>query len=111
MSQWRIALRALHSAGKPMSVQEIETAVGGSFEARGAMHRAQLLGLARSSLRGRHASWSITDRGIAWCEGRIVERQAPRACDPSRRRYRFVATWLSSLPRDIRITADTGAGA
>ena len=95
MSAWRLAVRALYELGPSTSAQ-VELRIGG-VNAWAALRAAQALGLVVSPGRRRLGLWSLTPLGVDWCEGRVAQIEVR----PGGRRW--VSTWLSSLPRGLRI--------
>ena len=98
MSDWRITLRELHDAGGSASDKQF-----GTFWGRRCMMR---YGLATRTKYGRHYLYQITDKGRDVIEGRIA--MIPGITSPSGRRpWRWVATWLASLPRPEQVWRHT----
>jgi hypothetical protein len=96
MSAWRLAVRALYDHG-PATSQQVELRIGGVY-AHKALSAAVAYGLVHSPGKNNGtACWSLTPLGVDWCEGRVTQVEVR----PGGRRW--AATWLSSLPRDIRI--------
>jgi hypothetical protein len=93
MSAWRIVARNLYAIGGSGLAAQFD-----GICQRSALKRMRDLKLiANNGKRGRHCIWTLTPLGIAWCEGRakyIHGRTRPTI---------LAATWLASLPRDVRI--------
>jgi hypothetical protein len=108
VSTWRTVTRALYELGGAATVEEIECRVGGICSGGDALAQAALHGLVKGpgkSGGGNLRPWHLTQKGIDWCEGRLRERQGPKKTGiPGAGRMRWFPTWLSSLPRGIRIT-------
>lgn len=124
MSSWRYTVKALHAIGGK-GVRTDFDAGDGSVSDYGIRAALQLGLIERDGRRGStvlsepiqgctkrlvlstrsHCTYTLTQRGVDYCEGRITD-VAGRMRDASDGRgpLRFVATWLASLPRDIRIT-------
>ncbi len=103
MSTWRLIVRALHDIGGSGTNAQIRKRMGGvmEFDASGVsaeLCRAAELGVITSAGRRGHDNiWQIITTGLAWLEGRItMVRTRPGG-------RRWVATWLESLPRGLRI--------
>jgi hypothetical protein len=103
MSAWRIAVQALYDHG-PMSAGRVELYLSGR-SGSAALRDADYRGMVNTPGRGlRHAGmWTLTQRGIDLCEGRLTLAPGEPRVPGTRPAFRLVATWLSSLPRDIRI--------
>jgi hypothetical protein len=103
MAAWQLAIRAIHDNG-PMSAANLDFLLSGR-SGSAALRDAYYRGMVKSPGRGlREAGlWSLTQRGLDFCEGRLQVAPAPWGGGPGRPRMRFVATWLSALPRDIRL--------
>lgn len=92
MAAWKIAARELYAKGGAGTYADVAD--------RSALCALVSLGLATSDGRQggvNRATWTLTQRGIDWCEGRV----SSEVVRPGGRRW--FATWLASLPRDIRI--------
>lgn len=89
MSQRRLAMKALHAKGKPMSVRQIEAAAGG-IDGHRAMQEAAEYGLAESCGRGLNAQWRLTQLGIDLMLGKVVMVQPSREKGQRGRRSTFV---------------------
>jgi hypothetical protein len=100
MSRWRIVVRDLFDHG-PSSARQVSLRTG--LDARYGLEDARRLGLAESPGRGPSGSWKLTQKAVDWCEGRLAMSHRPWSPQGGRPPTRFVPTWLSSLPRDIRI--------
>jgi hypothetical protein len=101
MSAWRLAVRTLYEIGPSTSLR-VDVYAGG-VDVKNALTQAAKLGLVHSPGRNGSGVWSLTQLGVDWCEGRAVELLAPRTRGSVGQRMRFAATWLSSLPRGIRL--------
>lgn len=102
MSSWKLTLRALYVLG-PATSQQIDTYLFGQVNTFKSLYEAKKLGLVVSPGRGHgtYRPWRLSQRGIDWCEGRLAQvEQRPGG-------RMFVATWLASLPRDVRIGGAT----
>lgn len=116
MSAWRLAARALYENGGSGTFADICDP--------SALQQLQHFGLATSTgTRGgpnKNVTWSLTQLGIYWCEGRVAAVCGPHPLDralrdktkrhasldvyrPRGRATWFVATWLMSLPHGVRI--------
>jgi hypothetical protein len=105
MSSWKLAARVLYRMGGTATVERIMDEEPDLDSGR--LCSLRLYGLATSNGRiggNQPATYTLTQLGIDWCEGRVREVPAPRTPGIHGRRMRFVATWLASLPRGIRIT-------
>lgn len=104
MSAWRLAVRALHDLGRPATAVALGAATGlGTRGAGVSMKRAAELGLVRRPGRGcanGSRLWTLTQLGTDWCEGR-VDLAVPRGLRAGPVIWR--ATWVSSLPRGLRL--------
>jgi len=102
VSTWRLIVRALHDIGGSGTNAQIRKRMGGVMEFESLLVSAQLvaaarLGVVASSGRKTDAVWTLTPTGLAWLEGRATMIRVR----PGGRRW--VATWLESLPRGLRI--------
>lgn len=101
MSSWRLLARALNDLGGEATSAQLELKIGGAFAVGGALVQLRQLGLAErvGNWRGRgvRCTWRLTQRGVDWCEGRLTTAGRKGG-------MRFIATWLASLPRGLRIT-------
>lgn len=121
MSAWRLAAQALYALGGSGTINQL------CYERNGLTQLVKF-GLATSNgVKGgrQRATWTLTQLGIDWCEGRVVPVCGPHPLDkaladrknlrpgsfhrPRARATWFIATWLMSLPRDVRITPYPGA--
>lgn len=102
MSGWRIAIRTLHQLGGTARTDRV-AGLTRLVDAGRALADARELGLVTGDGRrgpGVAATWTLTPLGRDFCEGRVAQAPASRL----RQRGRiFVATWLASLPRGIRL--------
>lgn len=102
MSTWRLIVRALHDIGGSGTNAQIRKRMGGVLEFEPTLVSAHLcsatrVGVVSSSGRKTDNVWTLTPAGLAWIEGRItLVRSRPGG-------RRWVATWLESLPRGLRI--------
>jgi hypothetical protein len=103
MSAWRIVVRSLYEMG-PATSGMVELHTGGT-NAWIALRDARVIGLVSSpEKKDGTGLWSLTPIGVDWCEGRVTSV----SLRPGGRRW--VSTWLSALPRGLRITPrDAGA--
>jgi hypothetical protein len=103
MSAWKLATRALYDLGGSSTAARISMKAGGDLDVHSALGVATELGLVvapgKGSNRWEPGSWVLTERGIDYCEGRVVQLERRPGG-----RY-WASTWLASLPRDIRIAA------
>jgi hypothetical protein len=104
MSAWRQAVKVLYA--KPDhtgTLRDCDLAgIVGAGNSSGLKY-AGYLGLAEFHGHRGRGHWKLTPRGIDWCEGRVVLALGLPHRPGVRAPYRLRATWLSSLPRDIRI--------
>jgi hypothetical protein len=97
MSAWRIVVKNLYDAGG----RGTAALAGGEFltpyQAGNALESAAKRGLVSNPGQRGLTEWRLTQLGIDWCENRVthVEKR------PGGRRW--VLTWLSALPRGIRL--------
>lgn len=128
MSTWKLAARMLHQLGGSATGAEVANCLalnGHVIAPEVACRRLAELGLIIAPKRGGvPGDWVLTQLGEDWCEGRVTvvagsgserrryidaskERKERRnAWSPHpHRKARFVATWLSSLPRGISLGA------
>jgi hypothetical protein len=89
MSGWRLALKRLHDAGRPLPPGRVSVLE---------VHRQTLLryGLAKLRREGRQYLYDITTRGHDLITGRL---EFVPAKDGPDRGWRWRRTWLSALPR------------
>lgn len=97
MSAWRHAVRAMYALGGARTTAEIADRT--IDDPRSGLFQALKLGLVEhpKARPGAAVKWKLTQRGIDWCENRVThtwDRPGGR---------RWVATWLSSLPRGISL--------
>ena len=103
MSTWRLIVRALHDIGGSGTNVQIRKRMGGvmALDSSGVsaeLSRAARLGVVSRAGRCKNeVRWQITPLGLDWAEGRITMIRSR----PGGRRW--VATWLASLPRGLRI--------
>lgn len=103
MSHWKLAAAAVYALGGTATTRDVELA---GVDPHG-LYAARRLGLVEhSEWRWIDCQWWLTPLGIDWCEGRVALAPAPFTGRTGRPPMRFVATWLSSLPRGIRINAE-----
>lgn len=112
MSAWKLATRALFLLGGVATAREVDEANGFTFCVHSALTAAARYGLVQSEGRrgGRELNrWSLTAKGLDWCEHRLrtlpVHRQPQGARSRGYIGLRFLPTWLSSLPRGVRLPA------
>lgn len=107
MSAWRMAVRALHDLGGSATARDIwlKARLGGGVYS--GLTQATKLGLVTGPGRGAIATpYTLTQRGIDWAENRLT--LAPGVSTAGGRPpMRMVCTWLSALPRGIRLGAPT----
>jgi hypothetical protein len=102
MSAWRIVVRHLYALGGSGTAK----GAGGDFltpyQAGNALEIAAKHGLVKGPGSGK-CVWSLTERGIDWCENRVndVYLRPGGLC--------WIPTWLSSLPRGIRIVCESAS--
>lgn len=115
MSHWRQAVCILYELGGTAPTGDL--ALSGA-NLRNGLREARGFGLVdcSSGIRKRDCVWWLTETGIAYAEGRVIPWRGahptdrePAGVTKRGRGYahvktRFIATWLSALPRDIRIT-------
>lgn len=106
MSAWRIAVQALHALGGTATARDIWVSgrMGGGVKS--ALYKAKAMGLVTSpGYCGRdHAgAWVLTQRGVDFCEGRLAFAPGVPQSTGGRPPMRLVCTWLSALPRNVRI--------
>jgi hypothetical protein len=104
---WQIVTRALHELGGSATAAQVELRIGGAFYAARGLESAAKHGLVKCSGKGAAVPWVLTQKGIDWSEGRLTtaeQRRYPGRESPQFIGMRFVPTWLSALPRGIRIT-------
>lgn len=97
MAAWRLVVRALYELG-PATSCAVSLHAGGGFNEHRALYVALTYGLVHSP--GRNAQiplWCLTQLGVDWCEGRVTQIEVR----PGGRRW--VSTWLSALPRGLRL--------
>jgi hypothetical protein len=106
MSAWRQAIRVLYAQpGHCGTLCDCELAgIEGAYSASGLKYLSRLDLAKPNTARGKQTKWTLTQRGIDYCEGRLTLGTKSWRGGPGRPGFRLVATWLSSLPRDIRIT-------
>ena len=99
MSVWRNLTQALHTIGGSGHRQQFGDTFGGTGNS--ALTHMVRRGLATNNgKRGRGCVWTLTQQGVDVAEGRKVIKMTGRW----NRHTRVLSTWLSSLPRDVRIT-------
>lgn len=113
MSMWRITIRTLHELGGKATTTEIARGSGfQAYEVGEELRYLKAMGMVEgggtSGGRRGMATWALTECGVAYCEGRIAvvrdhDGQRKALGIRGTRMPRFVATWLSSLPKGIRI--------
>lgn len=86
MSAWRLFVKQIEVNGP---------ARGSRYDDRAIQEARRLKLIERAG-----TFWRLTPLGLEFCEGRVVQNEVRPGG-----RY-FVATWLRSLPRDIRLHAD-----
>lgn len=98
MAAWRLAVRALYELG-PSTSAEVELHLRGDIDGSHALCTAKGLGLVESpgNAGGNFYPWHLTPLGVDWCEGRVTQAEVR----PGGRRW--VATWLSALPRGLTL--------
>lgn len=106
---WQTAILALYEIGAPATVAQVEMHTGGVFSGSHAFDTARRHGVAKCSApRETGATWTLTQKGVDWCENRlrtVEQRRMPgRHSKPQFVGMRFVPTWLAALPRGIRLT-------
>ena len=116
MSRWVVVVQALHELGGVATTTCIADLIVESTKATGAgLQYAKHFGLVSGSgrsggryLDGEGATWTLTNLGRDYAESRVAHRNGDRSgtrpyCQAGQQKPRFIATWLSALPRDIRI--------
>lgn len=110
MSGWRVVVRQLHEAGRPLRSFDLLVDNAGY-----ALAHAARLGLVKSPGRwcyrvdtDEYGVWELTPLGVDFAEGRVVRLLRQRRHRPTDRNFivRFQATWLAALPRanEVRLT-------
>lgn len=105
MSAWRMAVRALHDLGGSATARDIwlKARLGGGVYS--GLRQAADLGLVTGPGRpGAVGTYTLTQRGIDWAENRLALAPGVRTAG-GRPPMRLVCTWLSALPRGIRLEA------
>jgi hypothetical protein len=102
MSAWRIVIRNLYSSGGSGTAKVAGADFLTPYQAGNALEIAAKHGLVQGPGTGKQV-WTLTQRGIDWCEHRVSDVYLLQ------RGIRWRATWLSSLPRDIRIACEAAS--
>lgn len=100
MSAWRILVRNLHAqGGGPLPMRAFDPVLGQTPDEQ--MQSAKRLGLVESRRVKFTWLWTLTERGRAWCEGRleIVETVNRGRGVGGRGKLALKATWLQAMPR------------
>jgi hypothetical protein len=122
MSAWRLAMRVIGQLGGEATTAEVDKAGGtglfpGPSSASSALSLAHRMGLLESEVingyrggrscgKGGHIMrWHVSPLGWRFLDGRVALRPSIR--NKSGGRY-FGATWLDSLPLDVRIGVPEG---
>lgn len=100
MSTWRLVLRDVAAAGKPVTTGELSYRMDAFKVAERIGVIASVPGRDRRC--GREVLWIPTAIGLAYLEGRVAQERVR----PGGRRW--VCTWLSALPSGLRIGTPEG---
>jgi len=96
MSTWRNVIKAL--ATGPRKFEHLAAEWGRtSHDAYDGITKAKRLGLIEQCEGRGQGWWRLTPLGMEYAEGRVVLERRRSGCAV------FAATWLRSLPQDIRI--------
>ena len=94
MSHWREITKALYKAGGgPLHRDSFAMTLTGE-DLNTALHTAKKHGLMVSSKHKYTWVWTITPKGVAWCEGRLVIKRIKTDKPP---RYLFAPTWCGGI--------------
>lgn len=100
MTHWETITRALHLAGGgPLPRSAFDSEIESDEAARAGLKRAKEHGLVTSLGVHRKATWTLTQLGIDWCQGRIKV--------VSHSRLRLVETEPERQKRIARLVADS----
>lgn len=98
MTTWRIVTRSLYDLGGTATNAQIRRNLPMCVITAGvALNRAAEFGLVHRTGPKTQSHWHLTTHGWDWCENKIQQVETR----PGGRRW--VATWLISLPRGVRI--------
>ena len=100
MSAWRVLVRNLYAqGGGPLPMQAFDPILGQRPDMQ--MQSAKRLGLVESRRVKFTWTWTLTQRGRDWCEGRVevVETVNRGRGIGGRGKLKGQATWLQAMPR------------
>ena len=107
MSAWRILVRRLYDqGGGPLRRCDIDPHGSELGEApKEQLDAARRDGLVEATRVKVTWTWTLTQRGRDWCEGRVEVVEARREHQRGRRPKQLRATWLAALPKagEIRL--------
>ena len=102
MSGWRELVKSLHAIGGEGSRMQFDK-LSSESGSNSAIERAKELRLVERVGGGCASRWRLTALGRGYCEGTVEVRPSLGAKTGGRAPAVVGATWLASLPRDIRI--------
>jgi hypothetical protein len=101
MSAWKVACRALHALGGVATRQQLEDyIVDDPYGGLVTLRRYGMVTMTPAATQFQPATFTLTELGLDWIEGRRKLSPVPT----NRAMLALLPTWLSALPRDVRIT-------